>query len=231
MENLAFTKNYATKQEVVYQALRDAIIRGQLRPGERLLLRDLAMRFDVSPIPVREALRLLHVEGWIEHKPHVGAVVSPLSEASIVETFTLKEGLEGVAARVATERIGPGQLAELEAMWKEMDDILRREQYDLWGDMNERFHRSIASCTGMPLLVEMTERIMLRWQRIRNHFFKEVFVAHLIPSHEEHRAILDAMRHGAAAEAERLARAHNRTALQCYMAYLHGEPMPCARRE
>src|SRR5215813_15457812 len=101
---------HRTKQQFVYRTLRDAIIRCELVPGERLVIDDLAQRLGVSIIPVREALRLLQSEGLVVNVPHVGATVAPISHDSILEVFTVLEGLELVATRAAAERATPEDL-------------------------------------------------------------------------------------------------------------------------
>jgi DNA-binding GntR family transcriptional regulator len=85
---------HRTKQEFVYRTLREAIVRCELRPGERLIIDELAQRLQVSAIPVREALQLLQAESLVVTVPHVGATVAPISSASIVDVFTVLEGLE-----------------------------------------------------------------------------------------------------------------------------------------
>ena len=92
---------HVTKLQFAYAALREAIIRCELKPGERLVIDDLARRFDVSIIPVREALRILESEGLIVSVAHTGTTVAPVSRQLIVEVFAILEGLETVSARAA----------------------------------------------------------------------------------------------------------------------------------
>ena len=93
-----------TKQEFVYRTLRSAIMRCEIAPGERLVIDDLARKLEVSIIPVREALQLLQSEGLILNVPHVGATVAPITRESILDVFTLLEGLEIMATRLVAER-------------------------------------------------------------------------------------------------------------------------------
>ena len=79
--------------------MRASILKSELAPGTRLVIDDLARRFEISIIPVREALRLLQSEGLVVSVAHVGATVAPISRESVTEVFTLLEGLEVVAAR------------------------------------------------------------------------------------------------------------------------------------
>src|ERR1044071_395065 len=104
---------HRTKGEFVYRTLRDAIVKCELRPGERLVIDDLARRLEVSSIPVREALQLLQSEGLALMVPHVGATVAPLGRDSLAEVFAVMEGLESVAARAAAQRAGEEDLQGL----------------------------------------------------------------------------------------------------------------------
>src|ERR671930_886577 len=98
-----------TKQMFVYHTLRDAIMRCELLPGQRLVTDTIARQLSVSHIPVREALQLLQAEGLVENIAHAGASVAPISRDSIVETFTVLEGLELVATRTAAQRMTGGE--------------------------------------------------------------------------------------------------------------------------
>ena len=96
---------FRTKQEYVHSWLRDAILDGTLRPGERVVIDDVARRLEVSAIPVREALQLLQSEGLVAIAPHVGATVAAVSADEIREVFAIMEALETVAGRAAADRI------------------------------------------------------------------------------------------------------------------------------
>src|ERR1700754_29794 len=104
---------HRTKQEFVYRTLRSSIMRCDLRPGERLVIDDLARRLGVSIIPVREALQMLQSEALVIVVPHVGATVAPISRESILDVFTVLEGLESVATRLVAERANPADLQTL----------------------------------------------------------------------------------------------------------------------
>src|SRR4028118_1295601 len=159
-----------TKQEFVYQSLRESIMRGDLKPGERLRIEDIAQRLGVSPIPVREALHMLQSERLVENIPHVGAKVARISRASIIEVFTVMEGLELVATRTAAERMTPAHEQELMSLLASMDGALASGSYDEWSDLNTQFHSTIAGMTGMPMLQEMTDRALGQWDRVRRYY-------------------------------------------------------------
>ncbi len=218
--SIALQRRPQTKQEYVYRTLRDAIIRGELEPGQRLRTEEIAQRLGVSPIPVREALQLLQSERLVETMPHVGARVAGISHASIVEVFTVMEGLEIVATRTAAERVTSAQMQELGGLLEAMDRAMETGNYDEWGDQNSAFHRAIARMSGMPMLREMTERALDQWDRVRHRFLRGVLTQRLAQAQQEHHLIVRAMRARDAAQLERLVKDHNQGALAAYMEHL-----------
>src|SRR5437867_6145149 len=126
---------HRTKQEFVYKTLREAIIRCELPPGERLVIDDLARRLAVSAIPVREALQLLQSEGLVVNVPHVGATVAAISRESILEVFTVMEGLEIVATRSAAQRSTDADLEALGGIVEAMDRALAAGAPEQWADL------------------------------------------------------------------------------------------------
>lgn len=211
---------HRTKGEFVYRTLRDAIVKCELPPGERLVIDDLARRLQVSSIPVREALQLLQSEGLVLMVPHVGATVAPISRESVTEVFTVMEGLESVAARAAAERARPEDLDELHEIVTAMDRALAAEAHEQWAELNTRFHATISRLTGMPLLQEMMERVLDRWDRVRRFFFAGVLVHRAQQAQKEHHELLEAMRAKDLARLEETIREHNRGALEAYAIFL-----------
>jgi DNA-binding GntR family transcriptional regulator len=212
--------SYRTKQELVYAHLRDAIMRCDLAPGQRLVIDDLARQLGVSAIPVREALHLLRSEGLVVNVPHVGATVAPIAPESVQEVFAIMEGLEIVATREAAARLRPETAAELEATLEAMDTALRQGAYDEWSALNSRFHLGISALSGMPLLREMTERVLGQWDRIRRHFFEGVLVPRAETAQREHHELLEAMKARELATLEAIVRRHNRGALSDYAEFI-----------
>ncbi len=213
-----------TKQGYVYASLRDDILRCTLAPGQRLVIEEIAGRLGVSPIPVREALRLLQSEGLIETVAHVGAIVAPITPVSVVETFTVLEGLELVSTRLAAERMTAHDHVTLLTYLDDMDAVLSANDVAAWGDTNTAFHGAIVRLTGLPLLVEMTERALGRWDRIRRFFAAEVLSRRAPQSQAEHREIVAAMAAGDTAALEALVKRHNQSATAAYVRHMdaHG---------
>src|SRR5918993_3353660 len=217
--------SHLTKQAFVYKTLRDAIIRCELEPGERLIIDDLARRYEVSIIPVREALRLLQSEGLVVSVPHVGATVAPISRDSVFEVFTLLEGLELVGTRAAALRATPVQLDQIGVLVDKMDESVSDERPQRWGDLNTEFHLAISRAAGMPILLEMTQRALDLWDRLRRYYFKGVLVRRAREAQGDHHLMLQQMRARDLAALEKTVRQHNQNALAAYTAYLDGLPV------
>jgi DNA-binding GntR family transcriptional regulator len=216
---------HRTKQEFVYQTLRDAIVKCELAPDARLVIDDLARRLEVSSIPVREALQLLQSEGLVVTVPHVGATVAPLSRESIAEVFTVMEGLEIVATRTAAQRATAEDLEGLSEMVAQMDRALAAGAHEEWAELNTRFHVGISRLTGMPMLEDMMERALDRWDRVRRYFFTGVLVHRVEHAQQEHHVLLQAMRAQDWPRLEEVIREHNRGALAAYTSYVEaGKP-------
>ncbi len=211
---------HLTKQQFVYTTLRESIIRCELGPGTRLVIDDLARQFKVSIIPVREALRLLQSEGLVLSVAHVGATVAPISRASVVEVFTLLEGLEVVAARMAAERATPADFETLAGFVTEMDRALEAGSPLHWAEINTRFHLAISRLADMPILHDMMQRAVDYWDRVRRFYFRDVLIHRTRLAQAEHRAMLVQMQAHDIPALEETIRDHNRGALAAYMAHL-----------
>jgi DNA-binding GntR family transcriptional regulator len=211
---------YATKQELAYRSLRDAIMRCELRPGQRLVIDDLARRLNVSAIPVREALHLLSSERLVINVPHVGATVAPIAPEAVRDVFTVLEALETVAAREGAARLDADREGELTDLLRVMDEAVRTEAYPEWSDLNTRFHLAISGMTEMPLLRDMTERAFGQWDRIRRHFFEGVLVRRVATAQREHHELFGAMQARDVPAIEDVVRRHNQGALHDYALFM-----------
>lgn len=212
---------HQTKQEFVYRTLRDALLSCELQPGERLVIDDLSRRLGVSIIPVREALQMLQAEGLVVNVPHVGAAVSPISRESIVDVFSVLEGLEVVATRIVAQQQSPAARQTLALLVKTMDEESAAGRFENWADLNTRFHHAISAATDLPLLHDLTNRTLGRWDRIRRYYFNGVLSHRVAGAQREHREILAALESCDLPHLEALVQRHNRGALDAYMAYLN----------
>lgn len=207
-------QTFQTKQALVYHTLRDAIMQARLEPGERLVIDDIAKRLEVSPIPVREALQMLQSERLVEHKAHVGAVVSPLSAEDAREIFALLEALETAVFTAAVEHATAANAAELGALVERMRVAKDDEK---WMELNHRFHRTFAEIARMPRALEMLDRVSGEWERLRRHRFREAGHPETTAADCEHQAMVAALVAKDLPALEKLVRTHNRTALAFYL--------------
>lgn len=211
---------HRTKQAFVYSTLRTAIIHCELAPGERLIIDELARRYSISIIPVREALRLLESEGLVSIVAHVGATVTPVSHDSVLEVFTLLEGLELVATRTAAQRVTEDDLRDIAELVAAMDRALDNDAPQEWANLNTEFHLRISQAAGMPVLQQMMQRALDHWDRVRRYYFKGVLVRRARGAQAEHHQILNQIRERDLPGLERTIRQHNQNALAAYTAYL-----------
>ena len=211
---------FRTKQELVYQQLRAAILSCDLPPDQRLVIEDLARRYHVSSIPVREALQLLQSEGLVVMTPHVGATVAPLSRDSVLDVFTVLEGLQAVAGRLAATTADAGMRGDLDALAEAMDAAVQDARYDEWADLNTRFHATIGSLPGLALLTQANAQALDRWDRVRRYYYRGVLVPRVAQAQQDHREVMAALNAGDASRVELLLRRHYQSALGSYLRYL-----------
>lgn len=219
MSSLHSVPPFQTKEEYVYNLLREAILNGRFAPGERLVMDHLSKELGVSPIPIRGALQRLQTEGLVEITPHSGAVVSRISREEISEIFLLLEALEELAFRQAAEHARPNDLDELRVLLVEMDEAARiaveTGDVEPWANANDRFHRAVAALSGMKLLTELTGRALDQWARLRRSF-QPTFAARIKEAQEDHRRMVDMLAAGDASNLAALAVEHNRNARRAY---------------
>jgi DNA-binding GntR family transcriptional regulator len=219
---------YRTKQQLVYRVVRDAILRCELLPDQRLIIEEIARQMNVSTIPVREALQMLQSEGLVTMVPHVGAAVSSLSRASVVDVFTVLEGLQVVAGRAAAKESRPEDLETLSRIVTEMDETVESGNYDTWADLNTKFHAAISAMPGLDLLRQSNEQALDRWDRIRRFYFNGVLVPRVAQAQREHRDLLAAFKAGESATVATLMRRHYEAALSAYLHYFdNGDGQGC----
>lgn len=181
---------FNTKNNYVYEKLKDEIIEGKLRPGERIIISDVCRRFDVSPMPIREAINRLQQDGFVEVVPHVGARVSPFDLERHKELMLIRIELETLAVRLA--KIDDETLVRLEEILREMEDSLRNNDNKKYGKLNKEFHLLIYSSSPYKMLFDL---ILTLWQR--SEFSRDIFEK--IPGRNEaslaeHKAMVEAIK-------------------------------------
>ena len=217
---LQLSPAHQTKEQYAYTSLRDAIIRCEIAPGEKLVIDRLSAEMGLSQIPIRAAIQRLQSEGLVVINPHASAMVAPLPPAKIEEVFSLLEGLERSAFRVAAQKRTDEDLRSLAELVAQMDMAVAESNRENWLMLNSTFHRRIAAITAMPLMIDFTNRTLDEWQRISHHYFANVTSTRLPKAQREHHRIITLLRNRDADALDELASTHNRAANQSYQALL-----------
>jgi len=139
-----------TRAQWVDGRLRAAILRGELKPGERILPGELAARWDVSPTPLREALLRLEADGLVESVPHRGARVTPLTRRALTELYELRVLLEPFALEKAIARRTDFDAAEARASHARMGALAQSPDVLAFEQAHREFHRSMLRGCGSP---------------------------------------------------------------------------------
>jgi DNA-binding GntR family transcriptional regulator len=159
---------HRTVESVVATKLREAIVNGTLRPGDRLAYRDFARRFGVSVTPIRIALHELANEGLVEMRAHSGARVSPLSIDEIEEIFASRIGIEGWLARIGAEQLTDEDLEEMEGHLADLREAVRDAELSKYLDASRAMRVVCFSQAEKPRLFE---RFKVLYEHSRRYVF------------------------------------------------------------
>lgn len=213
-----FPRDSASQVSRATLGLRDMLLRGMLRPGQRIAEIPLSAKLGVSRTPLRLAFERLEHEGLVRPLPHSGFTASEFSISDIWDALETRGILEGAAARLAAERLkDSSQLESMRAINNEMEktSAISIESFTHYLDLNEAFHLCILDLSGSEAL-----------RRALDHICKVPFVAPssrvLLPktmpgskeifpiAQEHHRALIEAIEHREGARAESVGREHAR---------------------
>lgn len=185
------TSRTSLKQRV-FDALRHAIISNELRPGTVLLERGVAERLGVSRTPVREAFQQLASTGMVRLIPNRGAEVSPLTAEDVREIIQLRERLESLAARLATENATDAELAGLGEQVEGMQQAVESSDFQAHFRLDNQFHASLACLAKNGRLLTILQTLSDQIQRLTYLSVGDVERAQ--QSFLQHQAVYEAMR-------------------------------------
>ncbi|MGW4474723.1 GntR family transcriptional regulator [Nonomuraea sp. NPDC004354] len=209
-----------TAQQFVLGELRRAITTGRLRPGSPIRQDALAEEFDVSRVPLREALKTLHGEGLVTYQAHRGYFVETLSLDDLREVYRIRELLEEEAVRRAVPRLTAGDLARLERAQDEVERAAAAGDVQEMAAANRVFHLTLFECAGMPRLVRLIRTLWDTTDAYRSMYYGDGGNRERVVS--EHRAVLGALRAADADAAVRLLDEHRAHAVAALSAVLDG---------
>jgi DNA-binding GntR family transcriptional regulator len=213
-------KLFQTKEEYVYETLRNAIMRCDIVPGEKLIIDTLSVELGVSQNPIRGALRRLEADKLVKIVPHTGAVVANISPDTIEEIFVLLGSLESAGFEVAADKVTEADIAQLRKLLETMDSAIAEGDSDRWSDLNNPFHLAIAKLTCMEMLLEFTGRALDSWDRLRRCYLKSVVSSRPAQAQAEHHQMIDFLAQHDTRHLIALVKKHNRNAMEAYQMLL-----------
>ncbi|NQW10961.1 MAG: GntR family transcriptional regulator [Alphaproteobacteria bacterium] len=207
---------------LAFHRLEQAIMRGELKPGERLSETTLARRFGISRGPLREAIGRLEGRKLVERVANQGARVVSLAEAEVIDLLVIREGLEGMACRLAAVRIKPGELKKLRRMLDQhaRDEAVVSGRGYFQGERDLDFHYRIVLASGNARLVQMLDEELYSLLRLYRHRLstREGRPAQALKEHEAVLAALEARDPDAAEAAMRTHIQNSRASLEAHLA-------------
>lgn len=193
-------------RDVVFNTLRQAILRGELKPGERLMEIKLANQLGVSRTPIREAIRKLELDGLVLIIPRRGAEVAQITEKSLRDVLEVRRALEALAVRLACERMNPQGILDLKSAEKDFEKVLGNDDITVVAEADVAFHDVIYMATDNQRLIQLLSNFREQMYRYRVEYLKRK------ESHqkllEEHQEIICAIENGEVEKATQITCQH-----------------------
>lgn len=182
---------YIPLRDIVFKTLREAIITGDLKPGERLMEIKLADELGVSRTPVREAIRKLELEGLVIMTARKGAEVAPINEKDLKEVLEIRKSLESLACELACRNVTDKNIEDLRAINREIEEAVQRGDIETITHKDVIFHDMINSLSRNNRLVSMLHQLKEHIYRYRFEYIKDMRNKGTIV--EEHERIIEAL--------------------------------------
>lgn len=197
---------YLPLRDVVFNTLRQAILKGELAPGERLMEIQLADRLGVSRTPIREAIRKLELEGLVLMIPRKGAEVAKISEKSLRDVLEVRRSLEELAIELACQRMTEEEITRLEETQEAFREAVNHGDAMGIAESDEHYHDIIYYGTGNARLVQILNNLREQMYRYRLEYIKDADKRQVLLV--EHDNILKAIKRRRVAEAKEAMREH-----------------------
>lgn len=202
----------------VADRLRTLIVYGELAPGERLNERVLAERFNISRTPLREAIKILSLEGLVRLLPNRGAQVTELTESGIEDMFQVMGALEALAGELACARASDEDIAEIRSLHDQMAERFRAGDRAGYFSLNQQIHQKIVACAGNVELSSMYVNLTQRVHRAR--YMANFSKRRWNDAMQEHEEILDALARRDSVQLTSILRAHLHNKLEVIRQWL-----------
>lgn len=202
-------KVFQTVQETIADTLRESIINGEYKPGDRLVQDDIADRYGVSRIPVREAMRTLSAEGMLTFFSRRGAIVTALSKDDIKEILSIRGVLEGMAACLAVERATAEEVERIREAFGELE--ASQDDPELYFQGNWAFHQAILEAAHSPRLREIINNLRNTVEPVARRYL--IATGRVEIAHKDHQALVNAIESRDSKAAEVVATGHTQHVL------------------
>ena len=153
-------RKHKTARDFALDTLRRAIVEGRLLPGQELRDNELSQQMGISRTPVREAIQVLEVQGFVVHPPFSKPTVSQQSAEQIEEVYMIRKALEGIATYHACLLIDARGLQRLKRLTREEARIIERGESVSWSKCNRRFHTALYAASGKPFLCRQIDWLL-----------------------------------------------------------------------
>ena len=217
---------YLPLRDVVFRTLRQAILRGELKPGERLMEIRLANQLGVSRTPIREAIRMLELDGLVIMVPRKGAQVAQITEKDLNDVLEVRLGLEELAVKLACQRITEGELQKLYQASRSFEQMLETTETDdlqKLAKADVAFHDVIYQATNNERLIQLLNNLREQMYRYRIEYLKDVKSRRSLV--EEHDALYERMKNRDLAGAQKMIREHIERQQESIMQTVHHQSM------
>lgn len=182
---------YIPLRDIVFKTLREAIITGDLKPGERLMEIKLANELGVSRTPVREAIRKLELEGLVIMTARKGAEVAPINEKDLKEVLEIRKSLESLACELACKNASPEDIKKMCILNEAIEKAVSEENIEEITKQDVDFHEVIYTTTKNDRLIHMLHQLKEHVFRYRFEYIKDMKNKETIV--EEHKKIIAAI--------------------------------------
>ena len=184
--NFEVTMNeYLPLRDVVFNTLRQAILKGELKPGERLMEIQLANKLGVSRTPIREAIRKLELEGLVLMIPRRGAEVAEITEQNLRDVLEVREALEELSVKLACEHATEAQIEDMKKAADAFEQTLNGDDVTKIAEADVAFHDSINMATDNKKLIQILNNLREQMYRYRVEYLKNKDVyEQLVEEHE-----------------------------------------------
>lgn len=177
--------------EAVTERLREMVLEGELEPGSRISEKQLCESFEVSPTPLRQALKVLANEGLVELLPNRGAKVTEVDPQEVSDLFEVMAVLEGLSGKLLATRASDAEIAEMRALHERMMEHYRHNQRKEYFQVNQTVHRRLSEIAGNRVLLELETSLTLKITRAR--YAANMQLGRWDESAKEHEYFLEAL--------------------------------------